>query len=107
MTLFSWCATGTQIALLNGPFHLSFTKQTLSGVFAKLRDVEDTVNIFESPLEIQPVGNLPNMLQHHVRSNKPSPKLSSPNQVKYFQRKQHFFSHLMLLKSVVLVKVAF
>ena len=30
VTLFSWCATGTRIALLNGPFHLSSTKRTLS-----------------------------------------------------------------------------
>ena len=69
--------------------------------------MEDTVNIFESPPEIQPVRSLPNILQHPERSNKPSPKLLSPSHVKCLQREQHFISHLMLLKSVVLVKVAF
>ena len=76
------------------------------GVLAKLGNVEDIMNIFESPPEIQPVGSLPNTLQHPERSNKPSPKLPSPSQVKCLRREQHFFSHLMLLKSVVLVEVA-
>ena len=74
-------------------------------MLAKLGDVEDIVNIFESPPEIQPVGCLPNMLQHPERSNKPSPKLSSFSQVKCLRREQHFFPHLMLLQSVVLVEV--
>ena len=76
------------------------------GVLAKLGDVEDIVNIFESPPEIQSVSSLPNTLQHPEKSNKPRPKLPSPSQVKCFWREQHFFSHIMLLKSVVLVKVA-
>ena len=72
----------------------------------QIGDVEDIVNIFESPPEIQPVGCLPNMLQHPERTYKASPKLPSASQVKYFQREQHFFSHLMLLQWVVLVEVA-
>ena len=67
--------------------------------------MEDIANIFESPPEIQSVGSLPNSLQHPERSNKPSSKLPSPSQVKGVQREQHFFSHLMLLKSVLLVEV--
>ena len=46
------------------------------GVLAKLRDVEDIVNIFESPPEIQPVSSLPNSLQYPERTHKPSPKLT-------------------------------
>ena len=72
----------------------------------KLGDVEDIVNIFESPPEIQPVGSLPNTPQHPERTYKPSPKLPSPSQVKCLRREQHFFSYLMLLKLVVLVEVA-
>ena len=64
------------------------------------------MNILESPPKIQPVGSLPNTLQHPARTYKPRPKLLSPSQVKCLRREQHFFSHLMLLKSVVLVKVA-
>ena len=75
-------------------------------MLSKLGDVENIVNIFESPPEIQSVSSLPNMLQSLERSNKPRPKLPSPSQVKCLRRGQHFFSHLMLLKSVVLVKVA-
>ena len=75
------------------------------GVFSKLRDVEDIVNIFESPPEIQPVSSLPNSLQHPERTYKPSPKLPSPSQVKCPRRDQHF-SQLILLKSVVFVKLA-
>ena len=76
------------------------------GVLAKLGNVEDIVNIFESPPEIQPVSSLPNTFQHPKRTYKPSPKLPSPSQVKCLRREQHFFSHLMLLKLVVLVEVA-
>ena len=76
------------------------------GVLAKLGNVEDIVNIFKSPLEIQPVSSLPNMFQHPERTYKPSPKLPSPIQVKCLRREQHLFSHLMLSKSVVFVKVA-
>ena len=76
-------------------------------MLAKLGNVEDIVNIFESPLEIQPVSSLPNTFQHPKRTYKPSPKLPSTSQLKSLRREQHFFSHLMLLKSVVLVKVAF
>ena len=72
----------------------------------KLGDVEDIVNIFESPPEIQSVGSLPHSLPYPERSNKPRLKLPSPSQVKCIQRQQHFFSQIMLLKSVVLVKVA-
>ena len=72
----------------------------------KLGDVEDIVNIFESPPEIQSVGCLPNTLQNPERTYKPSPKLPSICQVKCLRREQHFFSHLMFLKSVVLVEVA-
>ena len=68
--------------------------------------MENIVNIFESPPEIQSVGCLPNMLQHPEKTNKLSPKLPSSSQVKCFQREQHFFSHLMLLQLVVLVEVA-
>ena len=75
-------------------------------MLAKLGDVEDIMNIFESPPEIQPVGCLPNTLQHPERTYKPSPKLPSASQVKFFRREQHFFSHLMLLQLVVLVEVA-
>ena len=75
-------------------------------MLAKLGDVEDIVNIFESPPEIQPVGSLPNTLQHPERSNKPRPKLPSPSQMKCLRREKHFFSHLMLLQAVVLIKVA-
>ena len=75
-------------------------------MLVKLGNMEDIMNIFESPPEIQPVGSLPNTLQHPERTYKPSPKFSSPNQVKFLRREQHFFSHLMLLKLVVLVKVA-
>ena len=75
-------------------------------MLAKLGNVEDIVNIFESPLEIQPVNSLPNTSQYPKKTYKPSPKLPSPIQVKCIRREQHFFSHLMLLKSVVLVKVA-
>ena len=75
-------------------------------MLAKLGDVEDIVNIFESPPEIQSVGCLPNTLQHPERSYKPSPKLPSTCQVKCLRREQHFFSHLMFLQSVVLVEVA-
>ena len=74
-------------------------------MLAKLEDVEDIVYIFESPPEIQPVGSLPNSLQHPERTYKPSPKLPSPRQVKCLRKEQQFFSHLMLLKSVVLVEV--
>ena len=42
VTLFSWCATGTQIALLNRPFHLSFTKRTLSSGFGS-SEVSDCI----------------------------------------------------------------
>ena len=76
------------------------------GVLAKLGDVETTVNIFENPPEIQSVGSLPNSLWHPERSNKPRTKLPSPRQMKCLRREQHFFYHLMLLKSVVLVEVA-
>ena len=72
----------------------------------KLGDMEDIVNIFESPPEIQSVSSPPNMLQHPERSKKPRLKLPSPIQVKCLRRDQHFFSYLMLLKLVVLVKVA-
>ena len=81
-------------------------RRTSRGVLAKLRNVEDIVNISESPLEIQPVSSLPNTFQHPKRTYKPSPKLFIPSWVKCFRREQHFFSQLMLLKSVVLVKVA-
>ena len=74
-------------------------------MLVKIGNVEDIANIFESPPEIQPVGCLPNTPQHLERSNKPSPKLPSSSQVKCFQRKQHFFSHLMLPQTVVLVEV--
>ena len=75
-------------------------------MLAKLGDVEDIMDIFESPPEIQSVGCLPNTLQHPERSNKPSPKLPSTCQVKHLRREQHFFSHLMFLQIVVLVEVA-
>ena len=75
-------------------------------MLAKLGNVEDIVDIFESPPEIQSAGCLPNTLQNPERSNKPSPKFPSSSQVKCLQREQHFFSHLMLLQLVVLVKVA-
>ena len=75
-------------------------------MLTKLGNVEDIVNIFESPPEIQPVGSLPNMLQHPERTYKPSLKLPSPGQVKFLRREQHFSSHFMLLKSMVLVEVA-
>ena len=75
-------------------------------MLAKLGDVEDIVNIFESPPEIQSVGCLPNTLQHPERTYKPSSKLPSTCQVKCLRREQHLFSHLMFLQSVVLVKVA-
>ena len=75
-------------------------------MLVKLRNVEDIIDIFESPSEIQSVGNLPNMLQHPERSYKPSPKLPSICKVKCLRREQHFFSHLMFLQSVVLVEVA-
>ena len=75
-------------------------------MLAKLGDVEDTANIFESPPEIQPVGSLPNTLQHPERTNKPSLQLPSASWVKCLRRERHFFSHLMLLQSVVLVEVA-
>ena len=81
-------------------------KRASRGVLAKLGNVEDIMNIFESPSEIQPVGSLPNTLQHPERTYKPSPKLHILSQVKYIRTEQHFFSHLMLLKSVVIVKVA-
>ena len=68
--------------------------------------MEDIVNIFESPPEIQSVSSLPNTLQHPERSNKPRPKLLSLSQVKCLRREQQFFSHLLLLKPVVFVKVA-
>ena len=76
------------------------------GVLAKLGNVEDIVNMFESPPEIQPVSSLPNTFQHPKRSKQPSPKLPSPIQVKCLPREQHFLSHLKLLKSVVLIEVA-
>ena len=79
---------------------------SLQDVLAMIGDVEDIVNIFESPPEIQSVSSLPNTLQPPERSKKTRPKLLSPSQVKCLQREQHFFSHLMLLKLVVLVKVA-
>ena len=75
-------------------------------MLAKLGDVEHIVKILESPPEIQPVGSLPNTLQHPERSHKPRSKLPSPIQVKCIRREQHLFSHPMLLKLVVLVKVA-
>ena len=75
-------------------------------MLSNLGDMEDIVNIFESSPEIQSVGSLPNSLQPPERSYKPSPKLPSPSQVKGLRREQHFFSHLMLLKSVMLVEVA-
>ena len=75
------------------------------GVLTKLRNVEDIMDIFESPPEIQPVGSLPNTLQHPERTYKSSLKLPSPSQVNCLRREQHFFSHLMLLKLVVLVEV--
>ena len=68
--------------------------------------MEDIMNIFESPPEIQSVSCLPNMLQHPERSNKPSLKLPSPSQVKCLRTQQHFFSHLMLLKFFLLFEVA-
>ena len=75
-------------------------------MLAKLRNVVDIVNIFENPTEIQSVSCLPNTLQHPERSYKSSPKLLSSSQVKCLRREQHFFSHLMLLQTVVLVEVA-
>ena len=75
-------------------------------MLAELGDVEDIVNIFESPPEIQSVGCLPNMLQNPKRTYKPSPKLPSTCQVKCLRREQHFFSYLLFLQSVVLVEVA-
>ena len=75
-------------------------------MLAKLGDVEDFVDIFESPSEIQSVSCLPNSLHHPERSNKSSSKFLSTSQVKRLQREQHFLSHLMFLKSVVLIKVA-
>ena len=75
-------------------------------MLVKLRNVEDIMNIFKSPPEIQSVGSLSNSLQHPERSNKPSPKLPSTCQVKCPRREQHFFSDLMFLKLVVLVEVA-
>ena len=74
-------------------------------MLAKLGDVEDIMDIFESPPEIQSVSCLPNSLHHPERSNKPCPKLPSTSQVKCLRREQHFFSHLLFLYSVVLVKV--
>ena len=67
----------------------------------KLGDVEDIVNIFESPPEIQSVGSLPHSLQHPERSNKPRPKLPSPSQVKCFRRE-----HLLLPPDAPKVGVA-
>ena len=81
-------------------------RRTSRGVLAKLGNMKDIVNIFEYPLEIQPVSSLPNTFQHPERTYIPSPKLPNPSQAKYLRRKQYFFSHLMLLKSVVLVEVA-
>ena len=72
----------------------------------KLGYVEDIMDIFESPLEIQSVGCLPYTFHHPERSNKPSHKLYSTSQVKCLRRKQHLFSHLMFLQLVVLVVVA-
>ena len=72
----------------------------------KLGNLEDIVSIFESPLEIQPVSSLPNTFQHLKKTYKPNLKLPSPIRVKFLRREQHFFSHLILLKSVVLVEVA-
>ena len=44
----------------------------------KLIDVEDILNIFESPPEIQPVASLSYSLQHPKRTYKPSSKLPRP-----------------------------
>ena len=55
-------------------------------MLAKLGNMEDIVNIFESPPEIQPVSSLSNTFQHPKRTYKPS-----PSQVTCFQREQHFF----------------
>ena len=63
------------------------------------------MNIFESPPEIQPISSLPNTFQQPERTYKPSSKLLSPSQVKCLRREQHLFSHLMLLKLVVLIEV--
>ena len=73
----------------------------------KIGDVEDILNIFESPPEIQPIGSLSSSLQHPKRSNQPSPKLPTHSQVKCLRREKHFSSHLMFLQSVVLVEVEF
>ena len=81
-------------------------RRTSRGLLAKLGNMEDILNMFESPLEIQPVSSLPNKFQCPKRTHKPSPKLPSPSQVKCLQREQHLFSHLILLKLVVLVEVA-
>ena len=81
-------------------------KRASRGVLVKLGNIKDIVNIFESPPEIQPVSSLPNMFQHPKRTYKPSPKLPSASQVKCLRREQHFFSHLMLLRSLVLIEVA-
>ena len=75
-------------------------------MLAKLGNMENIVNTFEFPLKIQSVSSLPNTFQHPERTYKPSPKLPSPSQVKFLRREQHFFSYLILLKSVVLVKIA-
>ena len=73
-------------------------------MLAKLGDVKDIMDIFESFPEIQSVSCLPNSLQHPERANKPIPELPSTCQVKCFRREQNLFSYLMFLQSVVLVE---
>ena len=75
-------------------------------MFAQLGDVEDIMDIFESPPKIKSISCLPESLHYPERFNKSSPKLLSTCQVKCLRREQHLFSHLMFPQTVVLVKVA-
>ena len=57
-----------------------------------LGDMEDIMDIFESPPEIQSASCLPDSLYHPERSNKPSPKLPStmPGEVVFEESKALF-----------------
>ena len=72
----------------------------------KLGHVEDIVDTYEPTPEVQSVGCLPFVLHHPERSYKPSSELPSACQIKGLCSERHFFSHQILLQSVVLIKVA-
>ena len=75
-------------------------------MLAKLGNVEDIVNIFEFPPEIQPVSSLPNTFQQPEKTYKPSSKLSESQPGEVSSKRAALLLPPDAPKSVVLVKIA-